>query len=116
METIRKNLFTHTLGHLEYGKANDDVDLALHQCIEASKQTGKVSEVTLKLTCKPSESGFQVFITSDIKTKLPKLPKEPTIFFPTEDGDLKRNNPRQNTIPGMKIAEDDRPAHYRLAK
>ncbi len=116
METIRKKLFTHTLGHLQYGKTNDDIDAALHQCIEASRQTAKVSEITVKLTCKPSESGFQVFITSDIKTKIPKLPQEPTIFFPTEDGDLKRNDPRQNTLPGIKIADDERPEEYKLAR
>lgn len=115
-ETIRKNLFTHALGHLEYGRTNDEIDLKLNDCIQASKETGKSSEITIKLTIKPSQSGQQIFMVADIKAKIPKFPREQTIFFPTEDSDLKRNDPRQNTVPGMKIAEDDKPVEFKLAR
>lgn len=116
METIRKNLFTHALGHLEFGLTSDEIDQKLHEAIKAAQHTGKNAEVTVKLTVKPSTSGVQVFIVADIKAKIPRLPREQTIFFPTEDGNLLRNDPRQNNVPGMKIAEDERPTEFRLAK
>lgn len=115
-QNTRDNLFIHALGHLEYGKTKHELDQTLNECIRAAQATGKQAEITLKLSIKPSQSGAQVFITGDIKAKIPKFQREATIFFPTEDGDLKRNDPRQNTLPDMKIADDDKTTNYKIAK
>ena len=105
MTQIRKNLFTHTLSHLEYGRTTDEIDIALNGCIKAAQETGKQATLTITLSIKPKNYGDQVFITPDIKVKIPKLPREETIFFPV-DGNLLRNDPRQESIPNMHIAEE----------
>lgn len=106
MSTIRDNLFFHAVSHLEYSRTTKELDETLDACIKASQETMKPSTITLTLTVKPKNNGAQVFIIPEIKSKIPKFPREETIFFPN-DGNLLRNDPHQNNIPGMKIVEDN---------
>lgn len=115
-ESIRDKLFAHTLDHLEYGQTHDKLDQTLLQCIRAAQLTGKKSTITLTLTINPKQSGNQVFITPTVKSVQPKLPAEETLFFPTEDGDLKRNDPRQQLIPGLKEVSADDVKQFKIAR
>lgn len=106
---MREDLFLHTLKTLGYGNVLIELSEKLNACLIQSRLTGKKAELSLTLTIKPRGAGTQVFITEAIKAKIPEFPREDTILFPVDlpDGsvDLQRNDPKQASIPGMKIVE-----------
>lgn len=110
---MRPDLFTHTVNMLRYGQTAEELSEKLSECIGRSRETGKLSELTLKIKLKPD--GRQVFITEEIKAKLPDFPREQTILFPTDDNNLQRTDPRQAELPGMKAVDDEKPATFKNA-
>ena len=112
MTQIREQLFMHAISHLEYGRTSRELDETLDACIKSAQETNKPATITLTLTIKPKNKGDQVFIIPEIKSKQPKFPREETIFFPI-DGNLLRNDPRQNDVPGMRIVENIIPETFK---
>lgn len=117
---MREDLFLYTLKNLAYGNVLTELSEKLNACLIQSRLTGKKAELSITLTIKPKGAGTQVFITEAIKAKIPEFQREDTILFPVDlpDGtvDLQRNDPRQTTLPGMKIVEVDRPAEFKTAQ
>jgi hypothetical protein len=116
---MRADLFEHTLRQLAYGNTLERLSERLNECLVQSRLTGKMSELTLTLKMKPKSAGSQVFITEAIKAKVPEFDAEESILFAVDlaDGtvDLQRTDPRQDSIPGMRVAEDPRPKAFRQA-
>jgi hypothetical protein len=116
---MRSDLYFNTLRTLGYGATLDDLSEKLDACVQAAKHTGKSAELTLTLKIKPKAGGTQVVISEVIKEKLPKFDREETILFPVvlDDGsiDLLRNDPRQTSLPGMRVIEDIRPTDFKQA-
>lgn len=116
---MREDLYIHTLKNLAFGNVLDEMSDKLNECIIQARKTGKMAELSLTLKIKPKGAGTQVFITETVKAKIPEFDREDTILFPVDlaDGsvDLQRNDPRQESIPGMRIAEDPRPKAFRQA-
>ena len=114
---MREDLYLHTLKSLGYGETVEEMSVRLNACIQAAKHTGKAAELTLTLKIKPKAAGTQVFIEEVVKEKIPKFDREETILFTVthEDGsiDLVRNDPKQESIPGMRIVESDRPSQFK---
>jgi len=73
-----------------------------------------MSELTLKIKLKPD--GRHVFITEEIKARLPEFPREQTILFPTDDNNLQRSDPRQADLPSMKAVDDEKPDTFKNAQ
>lgn len=113
---MRQDLFMHTLRTLGYGHVLDELSEKLNTCLVQARLTGKMAELSLNLKIKPKAAGTQVFITEQVKAKIPEFEREDTILFAVDlpDGtvDLARNDPRQEQIPGMRIAED-RPTEFK---
>lgn len=113
---MRADLFMYTLKTLGYGHVLEEMSEKLNTCLVQARLTGKMAELTLNLKIKPKAAGTQVFITEQIKAKVPEFDREETILFTVDlpDGtvDLARNDPRQDQIPGMRIAED-RPTEFK---
>ncbi len=105
-ETENPGLSLRTLNSLRYGLLMDELSLKLEDCVKAATETGKMATLTLNLKIKPEAQGAQIFITDEIKTKIPTLAKEATIFFPEDSGNLLRSDPRQTTLPGLKTVEN----------
>lgn len=112
---MRPDLFTHTVNNLRYGQTQLELSEELATAVQRAIDTGKVAEVTLKIKIKPEANGKQVFITDEIKSKIPQFPREQTILFPTSDGNLQREDPRQASIPGIRSVADERPDSYKTA-
>jgi hypothetical protein len=110
---MRQDLFIHTLNNLRYGQTQEELSQELHTAVQRAIDTGKVAEITLKIKIKPEGNGKQVFITDEIKSKIPQFAREQTILFPTPDGNLTREDPRQTSIPGMRSVEIERPAEFK---
>jgi hypothetical protein len=94
-----QELAVDTLKALRYGQAEAELSEAISEAVQAARDTGKQSVITMKITIKPQGNSGQYFITDEISTKLPKLPKEQTIMFGTPEGNLLRDDPRQQKLP-----------------
>jgi hypothetical protein len=94
-------LFSDVLREIRNGEALDNLSEKLNQLVKAVDETGKGGELTLKITLKPMKSGA-IEICDDVKIKKPELPVGTSLFFPTVEGNLQRNDPRQTEIPGLR--------------
>jgi hypothetical protein len=94
-------LFTDVLRDLRFGVALDEISEEFNRLVAAVDNTGRPGELTLKIKLKPSTAGA-IEVLDEVKAKVPTLPKESSLFFPTVEGNLVRNDPRQPEIPGLK--------------
>ena len=92
--------FTDTLREIRNGDTQEELAVMLNQVVAAVRETGKVGELTLKLKIKPAGSGVVnvVQIEDTVTAKMPELPRPSTLFFPTEDNNLQRTDPRQRSM------------------
>jgi len=102
----RPDLFVSTLNQLRYGAAAEELSEKLAECVDRASSTGKNATLTLVINIKPQGASGQYFLTDEIKQKLPSLPKEQTIFFGTPEGNLTREDPRQQKLPLVSVALD----------
>lgn len=86
----------------------DELCDTLNDLVHASTETGKASEMTLKIKMKPigGKSG-QVELDTDVKAKLPQPTRGKTIMFATPDNNLQRENPNQQTLEGLRTADQE---------
>lgn len=89
-----KRPFTETLKDIRFGELSEELNEAINKVVLAVEDTGKVGELTLTLKLKPSSSGA-IEVIDTVKSKIPELPKDSSLFFITTEGNLVRNNPRQ---------------------
>lgn len=102
-------LFTDVIRDLRFGETLDEISAEFNNLVTAVEKTGKVGELTFKVKVKPSAAGA-IEVIDDIKTKLPQLAKGTSLFFATPEGNLVRNNPRQDELPGLKeVANSEKP-------
>ena len=88
---------------------------ALNDMVHASTETGKASEVAIKIKLKPlGGSSGQVELDTDVKTKLPQPVRGKTLMFATPDNNLQRENPKQQTLQGLRTADDEAKAQTEL--
>jgi len=93
--------FAIFLQDLRDGRAHTELTASLAELLAAVKETGKAGEITLKLKVKPASRGSdvdKVTISDAITTKLPKPERGDDFFWLTDDNDLSRNHPRQQTL------------------
>lgn len=112
---MRPDLFLHTLSTLRHGLTQQELSEELHNAVSAARDTGKAAEITLKIKIKTEANGAQVFITDEIKSKIPAYAREQTILFPTPEGNLIREDPRQASIPGIRSVDNERPETFKTA-
>lgn len=103
----RPDLFQHVVNSLRYGAAAEELSEALAECVDRARDAGKAATLTLTIKIKPKGNSGQYFIEDDIKTKVPALMKEETIMFGTPDGNLTREDPRQQKLP-LRVAGDEK--------
>ena len=88
---------------------------ALNDMVHASTETGKVSELALKVKLKPmGGSAGQVELDTDVKVKLPQPTKGKTIMFATPQNNLQRENPKQQTLEVLRTADQEATAQTEL--
>ncbi len=88
---------------------------ALNDMVHASTETGKASELTFKLKLKPmGGSAGQVELDADVKTKLPAPTRGKTLMFATPANNLQRENPKQQTLEGLRTADQEATAQTEL--
>lgn len=100
--------FFETLRELRAGRTLEDLGSELALLISAIKATGKSGELTLKLKIKPPKHGSMSYLTIEdqIVTKTPKLDTGDTVFFPTADNGLSRQDPAQTDLPFGRVNKE----------
>lgn len=112
MSQIIDGLFTNTINALNYTQTRLELDQEMQDLISAVKHCNRKGTITLTLSVTPENSGAQVTIVADIKTKSPKMPREKTLFFTLDNNGLSRIDPRQREVP-LAVVEDDRPTEFK---
>lgn len=99
-----------TLRELRNGVFLDEASEALAEVVRAVTRTGRAGALKLTLTIKPAARGTvsTVIVDADVQQKLPPADREITMFFPTADGNLSRNDPKQpDMFPRIVITRSD---------
>ncbi len=98
--------FPDTLRQIRYGALQDELTEALNALVAECTKTNKTGELVLKIKLKPNPAG-QVEVLDDLTVKLPKPVRGTSIFFATPEGNLMRDDPRQQQLEGLRVAEKD---------
>lgn len=95
-------VFVSTLSAMHNGKVLEDLDDTIRDVTRSVQSVGKKGELTLKLVITPNGVGagdVALFrVEEDIKVKLPKKGRSPSVFFADDDANLTRRNPKQEEI------------------
>jgi len=98
--------FNQVITAFRFGTLNDDLTKAMQELTNKCSDTGRVGDLTLKLTFKPGKGG-QIEIIDDIKLKLPKEERGTTLMFATPEGNLQRDDPRQLKLDGLRSVDQE---------
>lgn len=93
--------FAVFLQDLRDGRAHSELSEQLQELITKVKETGKGGGITLTIKIKPATRGGEVdkvTISDQITIDLPKPERGEDFFWVTDDNDLSRNHPRQQTL------------------
>lgn len=104
-----KRPFTEILKDLRFGELSEQLNEEINKVVLAVENTGKVGELILTLKLKPSSSGA-IEVIDSVKSKVPELQKDSSLFFVTTEGNLVRNNPRQMELqekPVIKLVDKE---------
>ena len=86
----------------------EEATVALNDLEHATTETGKAGTLTLTIKMKPiGGKAGQMELETDVKAKLPTPTKGKTILFTTPDNNLQRQDPRQQTLEGVRDASQE---------
>lgn len=100
--------FADVIRELAGGSIYEDLTTQLGEVVTAVMETGKVGELSLKLSIKSNGEG-SVRVLADVKQKVPAPTKGETLFFATSSGSLIRNDPRQSELPLRDVKVEQTP-------
>jgi hypothetical protein len=103
--------FTETLDELRRGKLTADLTAELTGLVAAVREHGTAGKLTLTLTVAPAASGevAALIITDQITIKPPKIAKQATILYASDNGTLSKNDPRQPELLNLREPADPTP-------
>jgi len=97
--------FFDTLRDVRAGEVLDELAAKLQELVHAVQSTNGSGRLTLHLDVKPMKGSSEaVVITDEIKLKKPEIKSKGTVMFPTPEGNLTRQHPRQDDLPGITLA------------
>ena len=86
-----------TLARLQGGTLLEDAADKLAEAVLAVDRTGKSARVTITIDIRKATSAAQA-VTGECTVKLPKEQKVETLLFPTPEGNLLAEDPRQQKL------------------
>jgi hypothetical protein len=98
--------FNDTLVQLRFGELHDELTEAIKEVILKVGATQKAGKISLNLSFKAGKGG-QIEIMDDLKVTLPKEERGSTIMFATPEGNLTRQDPRQQVFEGIRSVEQE---------
>lgn len=94
------NAFTSMLSNLRAGHAQADLSEKITELVAAVKEAGKTGTMTLKIKVAPASAGdvTKLLITDSVTMSKPEKVRPATLFFPSEDNALLRDDPNQREL------------------
>ncbi len=89
--------FAQTVCALRYGGTATELDEALRSLTKAVQDREKAGKIQLTITLKPGKGG-QIEVFDEWKVTEPKPERSSTLMFPTTEGHLSRQDPRQRAL------------------
>lgn len=89
---VKKGSFTELVQSARFGNLQNELDQKLNKCVLKTRETGKVSKLTVTFTFKPAGVG-QYQINDETKLIIPEGEKGSTNLFGTPEGNLTEDNP-----------------------
>lgn len=80
------------------GHTHDELSDALQALVAEVNEQGKAGTLTLTISVKPIGKSDGLEVGADIKSKPPKAAAGVSIFFPTPENNLVRQDPRQQAM------------------
>jgi hypothetical protein len=102
---------------LRDGRAHADLSAQLAELLAKVKETGKGGTLKLAIKIKPATRGSdvdKVTISDAITVELPKPERGEDFFWLTEDNDLTRNHPKQQSLE-LRDAAAPQPTKFKEA-
>lgn len=99
---------TDVMRMLNNGGFVEEATAALSEAIAATTETGKGSEIVIKIKLKNAPRGTgAVYVSTNVAVKLPKAEEGATLMWPTPEGTLLNEDPAQGKldlkqVPGVK--------------
>lgn len=89
--------FLETLRELNGGRTLDVLSFRLNEVVAGVRDHGGTGELVLKIKVKAASKGDRsaLVVLDEIKAKIPEPEKAATVFFPDQDNNLLRTNPKQ---------------------
>lgn len=103
----KRKPFTDFFKQLDFGNLEQEATDALQDMVHACTQTGKSGELTIKVKLKPIGNTGQVELDAEVKAKVPTPTRGKTLMFATPDNNLQRENPKQQTLEGLRTADQE---------
>lgn len=76
----------------------------LAQVVKAVQDHGKGGSVIIKIDIKPGSKGTNTLVVSDrVEVKVPQGDRPAALYFPDENGNLHRSDPRQQSLPLRRV-------------
>lgn len=90
------------LKQIRNGNLVYEMNQEIEAVVQAVRETRKGGELTLKVKIKPLKAGSDALdVDAEVSARIPKPPRPVSIFYPTADNTLSRNDPRQMRLPGV---------------
>lgn len=89
---------TDVLRRLKSGTLIDEASAKLAELVKKVEETGKSGEITIKIKVSMAPAGAMA-LAGEVATKLPKESRIETLMFPTPDGNLEIEDPKQPKLP-----------------
>jgi len=95
---------TDVLRRLKSGTLIDDASTKMAELVKKVEETGKPGELTMKIRVSMAPAGAMA-LAGEVTTKLPKESRVETLMFPTPEGNLEVEDPRQPKLPFIQPVE-----------
>lgn len=86
------------------GSTHDDLSDKLQELVAAVTEESKAGTLTFTISIKPMGKNDGLEVAADVKIKPPKPAAGVSIFFPSAENNLVRQDPRQATMELREVA------------
>lgn len=95
--------FADALLELSGGRTHAELGEQLHDLIAAVRDTGKKGSLTLTITVSRMKNSERVLqVVDDVRSKIPALDREVSVFYTDADGNLTRTDPQQLSFESLR--------------
>lgn len=94
--------FADILLSLNRGKSHGEMSRKMQELVAAVTSTGKKGSLTVTISVAPTKASGVLEVTDAVTVKAPSASRAASIFYADDAHNLVRDNPNQDTLPGLR--------------